>query len=279
MTKYINFSKEQQQEFLTQVKENSKLSWERLAHSLNVSRSMMFNYKNGTYRLPLNNFEKFCEIGNVRKSNFKLKFFEKVKKKINEPSNLTEELSEFLGILAGDGHVNNITYEVSITGHKNNDREYMEITVLSLFKSLFDIEPKVLFQENAIRCRVYSKMLVNFLNSNFNVPIGKKKDFLRIPKQIISHKNFLIPFIRGVFDTDGSVYTHHGNDIMIEISSRYPKFRKDLMTSFKFLDFHPSEGIKNVRLYRQNEVKEFFNLIKPHNNNHLKRFEQLQNKR
>lgn len=276
MIKSIDFTRTEQLNFLEKVKDNSKLSWEKISNESGVTRSLLFAYKNRTYRMSLKNFIKLCKFAGIDQNSYNLKFYQSAKLQIKTPR-LTAYLAEFLGVLAGDGHMNAVTHEVSITGHKENDSKYINETVYGFFETLFGLTPKIRIQNNAIRCWVYSKRLTSFISDTFGVPIGKKKNKIRIPDSIIKDKKLFMPYIRGLFDTDGSVYTHHGKDVMLEISSASPDFRGDIAKCLTNMGFHPSNGVKNVRLYRQNEVHDFFKIIRPKNNKHLRRFELLKN--
>ena len=279
MTKFIEIDDSQKEFFWNNINSNRRESWEKLAEGLGISRPTMFNYKLGKTKIQQDIFLKLCKIGRIDSS--KIKFNVTFKSKEIKKPELDGILAEFLGIIYGDGHLGNIKYEVNITGNAITDKKYMESHVAPLFGDLFGLKPDIREQKEftAIRCRVYSKELQMFLKSNFNTPSGKKTEKLTIPNKIKSNKKLLVSFIRGLFDTDGSIYTHHGNDMMLEISVKGKVFRNDIFLALKYLGFSPYKGRKNVVIYRQSEIVRFFKLIKPKNDNHLVRYSELSMRR
>ena len=200
---------------------------------------------------------------------------------MDEHIKLDGDLAEFLGIMSGDGYIGKLNNEITVTGHILRDKHYMHLQVAPLFEKLFGIKPKMRTQPkfSAIRCRVYSKYLAEFFSSEFSFPRGKKTEQLAIPIKIKENRQLIISFIRGLFDTDGSVYTHHGNDLMLEISAVGKRFHEDIFEALQSLDFHPYRGINKIILYRQSEIAKFFKLVKPKNDNHIRRFTELNMRR
>jgi len=132
------------------------------------------------------------------------------------PTRLTENLSEFLGIMVGDGHlgqynlVNHGRYkklhsEISISGNIN-ERIYHEY-VNDLFFSLFGFRMKYKKYpaSRAVLLAAYSRGLVQFLNKVCGIPVNRKTPNLRVPDIILnSSKGIRTAFLRGLADTDFS---------------------------------------------------------------------------
>lgn len=244
---------------------------------IGVSKSSLLNYMNHESKMPLSLYDKLSRIVNLRKNPLTIEI-KNTKKEIKNPI-LNTNLAEFLGIIAGDGHISGISYEVSITGHMVLDREFIMEKVCPLFVNLFDIQPHIQIQPNynKIKCLVYSKALATFLNKDYDLPIGAKKNVLRVPKKIMKNKKLTYAFIRGVFDTDGSFHRHHKKDAALELISGYKNFLNDLAIILESIKFHPSVGKKRLFLYRKEEIDRFFNLIKPANLKHSKRYKRYKN--
>ncbi|MBL7160283.1 MAG: hypothetical protein ISS93_00330 [Candidatus Aenigmarchaeota archaeon] len=132
--------------------------------------------------------------------------------KLKLPKKMTPEFAEFLGILIGDGSVYDFTDPknkrrrlIEIVGHSINDRAHFESKIIPLFKVLFNMNV-TLFQrndQNVIFVRCQSKGLFNFLK-DVGMNIGPKND-IKIPEIILKNKKFIVPFVRGLYDTDGSL--------------------------------------------------------------------------
>lgn len=241
---------------------------------LDVNKSLLFQYIKKS-SIPYPRFLRLCKLANLKSEGFEISLIEinNGGREVKLPAQLGEKLSELLGVLAGDGHVSTIKYQVRMCGHKQLDREYISKHVFSLFKEVFGVTPFVSENNSSLVCGINSKAVVFFLSSKFGVPLGKKKNRLRIPKDILTNRILLINYMRGLFDTDGSIYRHHKNDLALDITSVSPKFRKDIVIALRKLGFSPTANGKNIQLYRQNEIHRFFDQIRPANQKHLIKYD------
>jgi len=132
---------------------------------------------------------------------------------ITLPTELNEDLAEFVGIVAGDGHLNCFSkrnwnsFSITITGSISEDIEYFNIAVQPLFTRLFNTRLRVTYQthKNYFNANNCSKAIVIYLNKNFQIPIGNKCSLIHIPRNIIESENLVLPFVRGLADTDFSL--------------------------------------------------------------------------
>lgn len=271
----MNFPKKEQITFMKGIKRGSNLTWKVIAQSIGISKSMVFFYLNGKSKISKENYEKLCKIANVEPNCHDYIIIKNKTQEIKIPNGLDENLAEFLGLLAGDGYVSNVNYEVSITCHKILDKDYINNKVSRLFFDLFSMN--VIIKEeknnNVIRCLVHSKILSEYLTSNFQVPSGKKKGKLHIPGLVKPKKELLISYIRGLFDTDGSVYLRRKSGLVISIISRDSVFLDEVKDALNGLDYSPSISGKNLYIYRQEQVKRFMVEISPSNRKHLQRYD------
>ncbi len=128
------------------------------------------------------------------------------------PTKMTSELAEYLGIVVGDGYVGTINNRktgktscvIEISGNMKNDLEYHEKHIIPLYKKLFNLDANVLkrTKDSTIKIVVYSKDIVGFING---LGIKSPKHHIEIPSCILNYKDFWTDFIRGLFDTDGSI--------------------------------------------------------------------------
>tara|TARA_Y100000310_G_scaffold138215_1_gene137111 strand:+ start:2298 stop:3038 length:741 start_codon:yes stop_codon:yes gene_type:complete len=123
---------------------------------------------------------------------------------------ITEELSELVGIIIGDGniHYNKKTrkYYIEITGNPKREAEYFKY-ISSLFKRIIHKPGKIRISGRGLRLRVYSKYFVEFLINDLNLHYNYGKAYVvTIPKQILEDKDLTIKCLRGIFDTDGSYF-------------------------------------------------------------------------
>jgi intein/homing endonuclease len=192
---------------------------------------------------------------------------------------LTEQESEILGILFGDGCLSRTERSVliTITGNKVDDENYLLGRVRTLFLKVFDLELTSRYRrgENTMDLYRHSKKVASILHS-WGMPFGLKKlEALRPYQEVIPSA-----FIRGMFDTDGSVYRKYGPYAQIQfkaVSSSLMSFIRELLVE---LGFHPTrlrpdESKYRFSLCRQNEVDKFFRLLSPANPKHLQRLERI----
>jgi hypothetical protein len=128
------------------------------------------------------------------------------------PKHMSKELAELMGILSGDGYIgeykNSQGYtgrKIEVCGHSEHDRLYLCNHVSKLFRDIFGLETKARYHkgQNTMVIALESPGLFFFLKS-LGMNTGPKTD-ISIPNAVLSDRKFLIPFIRGLFDTDGCV--------------------------------------------------------------------------
>lgn len=271
MPNFIKIDKRNLEKFFQELKLKKRKPWRDIAIDLGVSKAMLFNYKNGGYPIRKKVFDKILRVIKYIPPYsiiLKQKFLEKEVKK----AQLTEELSEVLGALAGDGHVSRHSYEVSITCSSKLDREYIYY-LKPLFERLFNLKFRVIVQDTKIRLKTYSKNLAFFLHKEYGLPLGKKKGNLKISSKLKNNKNFLKAYIRGLFDTDGSIYVRRKKDPVIEIISKDKNYLREVRETLNLLGFYCGISGKNLHIYRKEMIVKFFKEIKPANSKHLKKYE------
>lgn len=273
--KFINFSKNEQSRFMRLVKEKTNLTWKQIAHLLAVDRSMVYFYLNEKSKLPYLSYKKLCKLASLS-INFKIPKIEikNRRKNIQIDLKLSKKLAEFIGILAGDGHLSKITTEISISSDKDFDKDYSFFYLPYLIKSLFKVNIGHYVQHNVnkAKCYIYSKNIMNYLVNEFKLPMGNKKNRLHIPNQIIKNKEYAKSYVRGFFDTDGSFHRHHKNTAAVEFISRDKGFLKELNKLIKSLRFSTCITGKSIYIYTKDHIDRFFKEIEPKNKKHLLKY-------
>ncbi|MBI4175585.1 MAG: signal recognition particle receptor subunit alpha, partial [Candidatus Aenigmarchaeota archaeon] len=119
------------------------------------------------------------------------------------PRYLNADLAEFLGYLAGDGHITKLYMEIS-----NEDPEVIERVCL-LSEMLFGIKPKLkrdIRTKRMYRIHIASKTLACLITRIFGFNAGRKGRNLGIPPLIMtSDKDVVRVFLRAYFDCDASL--------------------------------------------------------------------------
>ena len=225
----LKFVKGKQKELIKSFKKNKNLTQRQLADFLEIKEGRLKTYVDENSLIQKEIYDKldaekkfFKFILETKKDNWG-----KVKggknstgstKEIKSPRD-SVELSEFYGIMLGDGnsHRTNFykdrtnkrgTYMIRIVGDADKDKEYLINHVKPLIERLFLIEVREgkFKQSNAIFLRAHGIQLIDFLEKKGFPPGNKIKNKLKIPLWIKSNPNFLKACLRGLYDTDGSVY-------------------------------------------------------------------------
>lgn len=116
---------------------------------------------------------------------------------------------ELIGAIIGDGHIHtlNCKYVVGFTGHPVKDWSYF-LYLQKLISEVWGLKPRVYVRSNGVRMRFNSKSVVKRLINYFELPCNKGKCLsVRIPRKIICDWWGVKEVIKGIFDTDGSVFT------------------------------------------------------------------------
>lgn len=126
------------------------------------------------------------------------------KKTISYPAE-SKDFAEFIGIMMGDGSISK--YQVAITLDNKNDLYYVDY-VMKLIEYLFGHKPSLHVRKLA-RCAVItlsSIELSDYLHS-VGLPMGHKlRARLDIPAWVRDVEEYSYACVRGLFDTDGSIY-------------------------------------------------------------------------
>lgn len=163
-----------------------------------------------------------------------------------------------------------------------DDKEY-SMFVVALGQRLFGVKPSVYHNDkDSVNDIVISRTeLVKFLTEKVGLKLGNKvKQKIDIPDWIKMNKKFLSACIRGLVDTDGSVFTHR-----YKVKGKMYQYKKLCFTSLSkplASSVHKSLndfGIKarfaagkEVRIDSSSDMEKYFRLIGSHNAKHLRRY-------
>ncbi|HEY4500862.1 MAG TPA: LAGLIDADG family homing endonuclease [Candidatus Paceibacterota bacterium] len=199
-------------------------------------------------------------------------------KAVHRPRRSTE-LAEFVGIMMGDGGISK--YQVAITLHHIDDLEYASF-VASLIKKLFRVTPSIYHSPKySVNDIVVSrKELVQYLHE-LGLPIGNKvKQQFDIPAWIKRDQKLAIACVRGLVDTDGSIFTHRYKVKdkwyaykKLSFTSASEPLRKSVHSILQKFGFHSRKTGSDVRLDSVKDMKQYFSVIGSHNPKHLRRYE------
>ncbi|MEK6848575.1 MAG: LAGLIDADG family homing endonuclease, partial [Nanoarchaeota archaeon] len=237
-----------------------------------ISDKLGFEIRNILYRNMTLREDYLSKLGLLLKTNFKLK--EKTLdygKNLGEnyftkdiyPIKEGENLSEFIGIMLGDGNM--YKNQVKIFFNKK-DKEYIDY-VKDLAKRLIGLILKELPAKNSNGLMLYccNKYLADKL-IEFGLKRGSKiKNQISIPIWIKDNPIYSKKCIKGLIDTDGClIFCKRDKQLHINFSNHNPQLLNDFKEIAKSVGYNFTKANKwNTRLYRRAEVARFINDIKP----------------
>lgn len=121
---------------------------------------------------------------------------------------LNEKLAEFIGIVIGDGFLDGKFghYNIGIVGDPIKDKEYF-CYIRDLIKDICNRDVKIVHRARGLRITFGCKELFVELTNKYKLPIGKGKcEKVVIPDLIANNGDLAKYTIRGIADTDGSVF-------------------------------------------------------------------------
>ncbi len=173
----------------------------------------------------------------------------------------------------GDGHISATQVTVTL-GTK--EQKYVRY-VASLISDIFNVKPSIFLKRNRITDSKYRMVYFGSVESvrwllKEGMVHNKVRSQVDVPRWIYNQKNFMKSFLKGFFDTDGSVYALRFG-IQISFTNRSRPILRALQRMLQKLEYNPSQ-VSGFRLYitRRDEVNRFFREIRPSNPKHQRRF-------
>lgn len=178
-----------------------------------------------------------------------------------EPLVHSGDLAELIGVTLGDGHIRAFPRceGLRIVGNSNNAG--FANRYVSIIEKVFRKKPSIALRKNsnAFNISIYEKAIAKRLG----VPAGSRHalDF-RIPKWIKQSTPFLIRFLRGLYEAEGSrhfhaaTYTHK-----IIFTNTNASLLAVVLESLTRLGFHPHQTKSAIQISRKAEVQKLADLL------------------
>lgn len=206
---------------------------------------------------------------------------------------LNPKISELIGAIIGDGCIRYKPemnqYYLEIVGNKDEEKQYFD-HLKNILKTEFNLDAHIKTRARGLRLKVYSKLFVEFLINELNLHYNKEKgQNIIIPKQIIQNSELLKYCIRGITDTDGSLFlskkSHREDYPAIEISTTSKgltlQLKEVLSNKFRigFRTYQPKGFLTIYRLSLNGEgmVDKWYNEIGFSNQRNINRYKKLKN--
>lgn len=288
----IKLKEGKQKELILLAKNN--LKWIDLSRKISINKDYLCrDLKNEKILITEDDYYKLCKISNKNFDDFIIKRLDnnwgKSKGGINSSGSTikiktpekSQKLAELIGIILGDGNINYYkkgkkigVYQINIAGDKNLDREYHLKYITPLINDLFGVKvveflPK---KTNARHLIISSKQLVNFFITNELKSGSKIRNQVTIPSWIKENNSYLKACLRGLYDTDGSVYKlTNQNTYQICFTNYNNTLLNDVRNSLLSLGINVSKITKgrDIMITKKTELRKFLKEIGFRNSRHL----------
>jgi hypothetical protein len=171
------------------------------------------------------------------------------------------DLAELIGVILGDGHIEKFPRTECLYILSNIKNLEFVYRYSQFVHKLFGKKPTCSKVSTArcIRIRLYQKDI----SRRLSIPFGARlnKTFL-VPKWILKNKAFMIRYLRGLYEAEGSVSSHEATcTYKLFFTNRNKSLRTIVFNLLKKLGFHPHVSGDDVQLSRKTEVEECVRLI------------------
>ena len=173
------------------------------------------------------------------------------------------DLAELIGVVLGDGHIAKFprTEGLTISGNAHNTgftRRYG-----GLVQKLFGKKPYVVRsgeRKSCMRIRIYQRDI----SKRLDIPAGNRSTcVINIPSWVRQRRPFLIRYLRGLYEAEGSFSVHRPTfTFKFLFSNRNPSLLNAVMEGLGVLGFHPHRSRDKVQLSRKDEVYRCMKLLR-----------------
>lgn len=187
---------------------------------------------------------------NLDNSDVKFSRYDK-EKGVKLPQKLTPKLAEEIGMQFGDGFLSEKRYDYRLKGNPKDEKEYYIEYIKPLFKELYNIDLNLKESWKSYGFELYSQAICQFKRKTIGIKPGKKYK-ITIPEKIkVNNQEILAAFIRGLFDTDGSIsfkskYGYKKYYPVIEISLTSKKLIGEVADILNMFGFNIWEGYNEI---------------------------------
>ncbi len=189
-------------------------------------------------------------------------------------------LAELVGILLGDGCLGN-EYQVSVSFNSETDVAHAHY-MRRLFKTLFGLHASIWYRKQTRTGIVTasSRLLHKYLIDDVGLQKGNKVvEQVDLPDWIWGSQVYQTACLRGLVDTDGSVYSyehrvngHSYRHKALCFTNHSMPLLRSVERLLRNLGLHPKIYRYNVYLHQADEIRGYFNRVGTSNPKHLRKY-------
>ncbi len=171
------------------------------------------------------------------------------------------DLAEYIGVVLGDGNIEKFprTERITIIGDTRKMGFVVRYAILT--EKLFCKRPTVakLKDSNGVRISLYQK----FMARRLGIPTGNRKNFpYKLPSWIARNENYLLRFLRGLFEAEGSLSIHVPTcTYNFAFSNLNQHLLLIVRDALRKLEFHPEVRHNAIRIRKKAEVERLRDML------------------
>lgn len=175
--------------------------------------------------------------------------------------NQDTNLAFLIGLVLGDGNIYQSPRTESLTLALGTDKPALWQHAADVIEKIFDKRPYVakITSSECMRVRIYQK----HISERLGIPTGARGDItMQIPDWINENKTFLIAYLKGLFEAEGSFCIHLPTYTYNFAFANHNKSLLDIVErSLTRLGFTPRRRTFNIALRKREEALAFEKLI------------------
>lgn len=188
-------------------------------------------------------------------------------------------LAEFMGMMLGDGCLNS-AFQAALYFNTETDRLYADF-MEGLANTLFGVMPRRhIASARGGELLFSSKRLVDYLIQLGFMRGDKVRKQAGVPSWIVENPEYCRRCLRGLMDTDGSVYSYqhivYGRSYThaaLCLTNRSYPLLDFVEATLKVNAYHPTRTGFRVYLHRRVELERYFSDVGTHNPKHAQRYQ------
>lgn len=170
------------------------------------------------------------------------------------PFKKDHKLAELIGVILGDGNIHKFPRAECLTIAANSNNVGFVARYSALVQEIFNKTPHVrkVKDSDCTRIRIYQQ----YISKRLGVPTGNRAAFqFQTPKWIWNNERFLICFLRGLYEAEGSFCVHKPTSTYkLLFSNKNMYLQSAVLQGVRKLGFHPHASGYMVQLSRKEEV-------------------------
>lgn len=172
------------------------------------------------------------------------------------------DLAELIGVMLGDGHIGIFPRTESLLLFSNSNNPGFVTRYAALIERVFNKKPTITKRPkvNCVKISLYE----NQISKRLGIPSGSRKNLkVAMPGWILEKKSYIVRYLRGLYEAEGSFCTHPKTyTYKMLFSNKNELLLNAVLKALITLGFHPHRSEVQVQLSRKNEVFKFKKLIK-----------------